>query len=183
MTSGARIVPKPDPLEGDLLEVSMGPHHPSTHGVFQMDVKLRGERIFGLKPVFGYLHRNHEKIAEEVSYLASIPYTDRLDYMATGPMTLATAPGAELLGVSWPSQARRKLGVGGAAAARPVQSTIASRASAFIQRVQARWMRLMAVAMSSISQVSASSSAWGSQTDCAQAARVAGNSPTRIMPG
>ena len=83
MTSGARIVPKPDPLEGDLLEVSMGPHHPSTHGVFQMDVKLRGERIFGLKPVFGYLHRNHEKIAEEVSYLASIPYTDRLDYMCS----------------------------------------------------------------------------------------------------
>ncbi|MBI5383652.1 MAG: NADH-quinone oxidoreductase subunit D [Verrucomicrobia bacterium] len=67
-------------LDGDLLEVSMGPHHPSTHGVFRMDVVLDGERIVKLKPVFGYLHRNHEKIAEGTSYLASIPYTDRLDY-------------------------------------------------------------------------------------------------------
>ena len=50
--------------EGELLEVSMGPHHPSTHGVFRMDVALDGERVVRLKPVFGYLHRNHEKIAE-----------------------------------------------------------------------------------------------------------------------
>ena len=47
---------------GDLLEVSMGPHHPSTHGVFRMDVVLDGERVVRLKPVFGYLHRNHEKL-------------------------------------------------------------------------------------------------------------------------
>ena len=67
--------------DGELLEVAMGPHHPSTHGVFRMDVALDGERVIRLKPVFGYLHRNHEKIAEGVSYLASMPYTDRLDYM------------------------------------------------------------------------------------------------------
>ena len=42
----------------------MGPHHPSTHGVFRMDVALDGERVIRLKPVFGYLHRNHEKMAE-----------------------------------------------------------------------------------------------------------------------
>lgn len=68
-------------LGGDLLEVSMGPHHPSTHGVFRMDVSLDGETVVKLKPVFGYLHRNHEKIAENTSYLASMPYTDRLDYL------------------------------------------------------------------------------------------------------
>jgi NADH-quinone oxidoreductase subunit D len=67
--------------EGDLLEVSMGPHHPSTHGVFRMDVALDGERVVRLKPVFGYLHRNHEKLGEGQSYLASMPYTDRLDYI------------------------------------------------------------------------------------------------------
>jgi NADH-quinone oxidoreductase subunit D len=67
--------------DGELLEVAMGPHHPSTHGVFRMDVTLDGERVVRLKPVFGYLHRNHEKIAEDVSYLASMPYTDRLDYI------------------------------------------------------------------------------------------------------
>ena len=71
--------------EGELLEVAMGPHHPSTHGVFRMDVALDGERVIRLKPVFGYLHRNHEKIAEGSSYLASMPFTDRLDYMC--PLT------------------------------------------------------------------------------------------------
>ncbi len=70
-------------LDHDLLEVAMGPHHPSTHGVFRMDVLLDGETIVKLKPVFGYLHRNHEKIAEKNSYLAAIPYTDRLDYICS----------------------------------------------------------------------------------------------------
>ena len=71
--------------DGDLLELAMGPHHPSTHGVFRMDVVLDGERVIRLKPVFGYLHRNHEKLAEGMSYLASMPFTDRLDYIC--PMT------------------------------------------------------------------------------------------------
>ena len=69
--------------EGELLEVAMGPHHPSTHGVFRMDVALDGERVIRLKPVFGYLHRNHEKLGEGMSYLASMPYTDRLDYICS----------------------------------------------------------------------------------------------------
>lgn len=72
-----------DADSGQLLEVSMGPHHPSTHGVFRMNVELEGEQVVKLKPVFGYLHRNHEKIAENASYLAAIPYTDRLDYMCS----------------------------------------------------------------------------------------------------
>jgi len=71
--------------DGELLEVAMGPHHPSTHGVFRMDVALDGERVIKLRPVFGYLHRNHEKIGEGQSYLASMPFTDRLDYMC--PLT------------------------------------------------------------------------------------------------
>ena len=68
---------------GRLLEISMGPHHPSTHGVFRMNVLLDGERVMRLKPVFGYLHRNHEQIGEKTSYLGSIPYTDRLDYLCS----------------------------------------------------------------------------------------------------
>ncbi len=73
-----------DPDDGtELLEVSMGPHHPSTHGVFRMDVALDGEKVARLKPVFGYLHRNHEKLGEGNSYLASMPYTDRLDYICS----------------------------------------------------------------------------------------------------
>ena len=40
-------------LDGELLEVSMGPQHPSTHGVFRMNVALEGEIVRKLKPVFG----------------------------------------------------------------------------------------------------------------------------------
>ncbi|MDR2429550.1 MAG: NADH-quinone oxidoreductase subunit D [Puniceicoccales bacterium] len=72
-----------DDVHGDLMEISLGPHHPSTHGVFRMNVTLDGEVVVKLKPVFGYLHRNHEKIAEQNTYLASIPYTDRLDYLCS----------------------------------------------------------------------------------------------------
>jgi NADH-quinone oxidoreductase subunit D len=80
---GVTLSRRRDPFAGEILEVSMGPHHPSTHGVFRMDVKLEGETIVALKPVFGYLHRNHEKIAESVSYWGSLPYTDRLDYICS----------------------------------------------------------------------------------------------------
>src|SRR6202522_2075157 len=67
----------------ELMEIYTGPQHPKTHCVFRMDVSLDGERVMRLKPVFGYLHRNHEKIAETGSYLAAIPYTDRLDYLCS----------------------------------------------------------------------------------------------------
>jgi NADH-quinone oxidoreductase subunit D len=92
--------------EGELLEIAMGPHHPSTHGVFRMDVTLDGERVVRLKPVFGYLHRNHEKIAEGISYLASMPYTDRLDYMCSLTNNWAYALAVEkLIGQEVPERA------------------------------------------------------------------------------
>ncbi len=92
--------------EGELLEVAMGPHHPSTHGVFRMDVTLDGERVIRLKPVFGYLHRNHEKIAEGASYLASMPYTDRLDYFCSLTNNWAYALAVEkLVGQEVPERA------------------------------------------------------------------------------
>jgi NADH:ubiquinone oxidoreductase subunit D len=45
--------------------------------------KLDGETVVALKPVLGYLHRNHEKIGERNTYLMNMPYTDRLDYLAS----------------------------------------------------------------------------------------------------
>ncbi len=69
-----------DRLKTDHLVVNMGPHHPSMHGVLRVAVTLEGETITGLKPVVGYLHRNHDKIGERNTYLQIIPYTDRLDY-------------------------------------------------------------------------------------------------------
>lgn len=75
--------PMPEDASDQLLQVSLGPHHPSTHGVFRMNVTLDGETVVRLKPVFGYLHRNHEQLAEGLPYLASMPYTDRLDYFCS----------------------------------------------------------------------------------------------------
>jgi NADH-quinone oxidoreductase subunit D len=92
--------------EGELLEVAMGPHHPSTHGVFRMDVVLDGERVIRLKPVFGYLHRNHEQLGQTQSYLASMPYTDRLDYFCSLTNNWAYALAVEkLVGQEVPERA------------------------------------------------------------------------------
>src|SRR5207245_10724705 len=104
------ILPKADSngaLDGEVLEVSMGPHHPSTHGVFRMDVVLDGETVVKLKPVFGYLHRNHEKIAENTTYLGSMPYTDRLDYFCSLTNNWAYALAVEkLAGLQVPERAQ-----------------------------------------------------------------------------
>lgn len=90
-----------------LLEVSMGPQHPSTHGVFRMDVALDGETVVKLKPIFGYLHRNHEKIAENETYLGSMPYTDRLDYFCSLTNNWAYALAVEqLAGIEVPERAQ-----------------------------------------------------------------------------
>ena len=102
------LMPKGDSREvgGELLEVSMGPHHPSTHGVFRMDVVLDGETVVKLKPIFGYLHRNHEQIAEKTSYLGSMPYTDRLDYFCSMTNNWAYALSVEkLAGLQVPERA------------------------------------------------------------------------------
>src|SRR5438445_2495635 len=106
---GYEILPKTSPdgeLLGDVLEVALGPQHPSTHGVFRMDVVLDGETVLKLKPVFGYLHRNHEKIAENTSYLGSMPYTDRLDYFCSLTNNWAYALAVEkLAGLQPPERA------------------------------------------------------------------------------
>lgn len=70
-------------VAGDLLEINMGPHHPSTHGVFRMKMALDGEKVSRLVPIMGYLHRNHEKIGERNSWIMNFPYTDRLDYLTS----------------------------------------------------------------------------------------------------
>ncbi len=77
-----RIMDK-DGFETNELVVNMGPHHPSTHGVFRMVLTVDGETVTSLEPVMGYLHRNHEKIGERNTYLHNIPFTDRLDYISS----------------------------------------------------------------------------------------------------
>ncbi len=73
----------PTGIKTDKVTVNLGPQHPSTHGVFRMVVTLDGETIVDLKPVMGYLHRNHEKIGERNTFIMNMPYTDRLDYLSS----------------------------------------------------------------------------------------------------
>ena len=67
----------------DPMVVSMGPHHPSMHGVLRLIVTLDGENVIDCEPVLGYLHRGMEKIAENRSVVQYLPYVTRWDYLAT----------------------------------------------------------------------------------------------------
>jgi NADH-quinone oxidoreductase subunit C/D len=82
-------------IKTDRLVVNLGPHHPSTHGVFRMVVTLNGETIETLEPVMGYLHRNHEKIGERNTWLHNMPFTDRLDYICSMSNNLGYAMAVE----------------------------------------------------------------------------------------
>lgn len=100
------IQQKGSDINTDTVIVNMGPQHPSTHGVFRMVVALSGETIVSLKPVMGYLHRNHEKIAERNTYLQTMPYTDRLDYLSSMSNNFGYALAVEkLMGVKPPERA------------------------------------------------------------------------------
>ena len=93
-------------IETQTLEVSIGPQHPSTHGVFRMDCTLDGVTVVALKPVMGYLHRNHEQLAERMAWLGSMPYTDRLDYFNSMTNNWAYALAVEkLAGIKVPERA------------------------------------------------------------------------------
>ena len=63
--------------------LNMGPQHPSTHGVLRLELVLEGELIQDVIPHIGYLHRCFEKHAEAMTYPQVIPYTDRMDYLAS----------------------------------------------------------------------------------------------------
>src|SRR5579871_1581684 len=64
------------------MTLSMGPQHPSTHGVLRFVVRADGEGMKEAIPDIGYLHRSIAKIAEKVGWNGFIPYTARVDYVA-----------------------------------------------------------------------------------------------------
>ncbi len=69
-------------FQTEKMSLSMGPSHPSTHGVLRLQLELDGEMVTKCDPILGYLHRGDEKIAENMTYNQFVPYTDRLDYLA-----------------------------------------------------------------------------------------------------
>ena len=93
-------------LKTEPFVLNIGPVHPITHGVYRMRVTLDGEVVLDMEPVFGYLHRGVEKLAEERSYTGFIPLTDRLDYIASMSNNLAYCLAVErLAGVKVPERA------------------------------------------------------------------------------
>jgi NADH-quinone oxidoreductase subunit D len=69
-----------DPEENMLL--SMGPQHPSTHGVLRLLVELNGETVINMAPDIGFLHTGIEKNMEAKTYTKALVMTDRMDYLS-----------------------------------------------------------------------------------------------------
>lgn len=80
--AAGRTAQASEEFETEKLEMSMGPSHPSTHGVLRLNLELDGEIVQKCDPLLGYLHRGDEKIAENMTFNQFVPYTDRLDYLA-----------------------------------------------------------------------------------------------------
>ena len=62
--------------------LNFGPQHPAAHGVLRMVLELDGEVVMRADPHIGMLHRATEKLAETKTWVQSVPYMDRLDYMS-----------------------------------------------------------------------------------------------------
>ena len=94
-------------LRTEPVTVNLGPQHPSTHGVFRLRVTFDGEVVIDVEPVFGYLHRGTEKLAEERSYVQIVTLTDRLDYVSSMSNNLAYVRSVEkLAGLEAPPRAQ-----------------------------------------------------------------------------
>jgi len=92
---------------GDLLELNLGPQHPSTHGVLRLKLKLDGELIVSAEPVIGYLHTGIEKECETRTYHQVFTLVDRIDYLS-GPAEEQAFAGAveKLMSIDVPERAQ-----------------------------------------------------------------------------
>ena len=87
--------------------LNFGPQHPAAHGVLRLVLELDGEVIQRADPHIGLLHRATEKLAETRTYLQSVPYMDRLDYVSMMANEHAYVMAIEkLIGVDVPVRAQ-----------------------------------------------------------------------------
>ena len=87
--------------------LNFGPQHPAAHGVLRLVLELDGEVIQRADPHIGLLHRATEKLAESKTYIQSLPYMDRLDYVSMMSNEQAYCLAIEkLLGVDVPVRAQ-----------------------------------------------------------------------------
>ncbi|HEX6064369.1 MAG TPA: NADH-quinone oxidoreductase subunit D, partial [Longimicrobiales bacterium] len=87
--------------------MNFGPQHPAAHGVLRLVLELDGEVIERADPHIGLLHRATEKLAEHKTYVQSLPYMDRLDYVSMMANEHAYVLAIErLLGIEVPMRAQ-----------------------------------------------------------------------------
>lgn len=93
--------------EGEVMELNLGPQHPSTHGVLRIKLRMNGEIILHADPVIGYLHTGIEKECESRTYFQVFTLVDRVDYLS-GPAEEQAFAGAveRLMGVEVPERAQ-----------------------------------------------------------------------------
>ena len=88
-------------LKSEEMLLNIGPQHPSTHGVLRLEVVTDGEIVVDVVPHLGYLHRCFEKHAESMPYNQTLPYVDRMDYLAAMNSEHAFVMGVErMLGIA-----------------------------------------------------------------------------------
>jgi NADH-quinone oxidoreductase subunit D len=91
----------------DTFFVNLGPQHPSTHGVLRVVIKMDGEYILSSEPMLGYLHRMHEKMAENRNYAQFLPNPGRMDYLGALNFNLAHVETVEKIsGIIVPERAQ-----------------------------------------------------------------------------
>jgi len=110
MATAVENMSSPEVLDSALesqMTLSMGPQHPSTHGVLRLDLRLDGEMVIKAIPDIGYLHTGMEKLFEYKKYQQGIVITDRMDYLNPLGNNLAYVMAAEkLLGLEIPERAQ-----------------------------------------------------------------------------
>jgi len=100
------IGPEHEP-ETEWMELNMGPHHPSTHGVLRVRLKLDGEIVRDADADIGYLHTGFEKSFEDKTYTQGITFSDRMDYLAPPINNVGFVSAVEkLIGVEVPPRAQ-----------------------------------------------------------------------------
>lgn len=91
----------------DPYTINIGPQHPSAHGGLRAETIMDGEDVQDVIVHLGYVHRSVEKIAESRTYQQFVPYTSRLDYLASHLPTLGYVQAVEkLLGIQAPERAQ-----------------------------------------------------------------------------
>ena len=94
-----------NPEDDRKFTINFGPQHPAAHGVLRLVMDLDGERVERIDQHIGLLHRGTEKLIEHKTYLQSVPYFDRLDYVSPMNQEHAFALAVErMLGIEVPKR-------------------------------------------------------------------------------